>query len=163
LVDAARTFVDYWSGPGTWSGLRREAQSALVRWLPHATLHFEALLCATTRLADAQPDGPVLVLRGEHAPGPSRLIADLVATTLAGKPAECIRGAGHMGPLTHADTVNERIARHLRDAEGRSTWPPSTTSCGALAKPPGAGQTTFITGERPRKDLSPTEDQPHLI
>jgi pimeloyl-ACP methyl ester carboxylesterase len=53
---AAAAFVDYWSGPGAWDGLRPTLQDALVRWAPKAPLDF----CRPDRRADAR--------RRVHAP-----------------------------------------------------------------------------------------------
>jgi pimeloyl-ACP methyl ester carboxylesterase len=74
---AAAAFVDYWSGHGAWEALRPALQDALIRWAPKAPLDFAALIeepipeSAYQRLCF-----PTLVIRGEHAPAPTRLIAD---------------------------------------------------------------------------------------
>jgi pimeloyl-ACP methyl ester carboxylesterase len=120
-VDAAAGFVDYWNGTRAWDGLRDDVRRALVRWLPHAALHFQALITEATLLAELTRIAcPLLVMAGEYARPPSRLIAEEVAGAITGTPPECIRSAGHMGPITHADAVNARIAAHLAAAEAAS-------------------------------------------
>jgi pimeloyl-ACP methyl ester carboxylesterase len=106
-ASAARHFVDYWNGPGAWSALRPDIRTALTRWLPKAPLDFRALLDEPTPLS-AYSDFrfPVLVLRGEHAPPPTRVT---------------IAGAGHMGPITHAADVNRHIVDHITKAAGIDT------------------------------------------
>ena len=52
---------------------------------------------------------PVLVMRGEHAPRPTRTIAELLPTLLPAARLAVLDGAGHMGPLTHAAAVNALI------------------------------------------------------
>ena len=107
---AARRFVDYWSIPGTWHGLRPEIQAELVRWIVKAPLDFRAVLGdATPPAAYAQLACPVLILRGEHAPAPTRLIAERLAELFPSCRADVIPGAGHMGPITHAAAVNSAI------------------------------------------------------
>jgi len=115
---AAVRFVDYWGGAGAWAALRPSVQAALVRWAPKAPLDFRALMTEPTPpAAYAGLAMPCLVLRGEHAPRPTRLIAELLATRLPAARLAALEGAGHMGPLTHAAAVNELIVAHVNAAE----------------------------------------------
>ena len=116
-AEAAATFVDYWNGDGAWSALREDVRASMLRWMPYAAVHFHALLSEMTPLAAVRLDCPVLVMRGEHALPPSRLLAETIARAMSDRPVECISGAGHMGPITHADAVNMCIAAHLAAAE----------------------------------------------
>jgi pimeloyl-ACP methyl ester carboxylesterase len=108
-------FVDYWNGPGSWTALRPAAQDALIRWTPKGPLDFHALFSEPTP-ADAYRalTCPALILRGEHAPAPTRTIAGLLHELLPANRMMAVTGAGHMGPLTHAAEVSELIARHIR-------------------------------------------------
>jgi len=63
---------------------------------------------------------PALIMRGEHAPAPSRLIAETLPTLMPAAHLAVIAGAGHMGPLTHASEVNEAIAQHIAESEAKS-------------------------------------------
>lgn len=111
---AVAAFVDYWSGQGVWNGLRASVQEALIRWLPKAPLDFAALINEPTPLAVyARLRMPVLILRGEHALPPSRMIAEALAVVMPRARSTVIAGAGHMGPLTHADAVSAEIAKHI--------------------------------------------------
>ena len=119
-AEAAATFVDYWNGEGAWSALRDDVRASMLRWIPHAALHFHALLSETAPMTDIRLHCPVLVLRGEYALPPSRVLAEAIARAMSDRPVECISGAGHMGPITHADAVNACIAAHLAAAEAMS-------------------------------------------
>jgi pimeloyl-ACP methyl ester carboxylesterase len=137
---AAAAFVDYWSGPGAWDGLRPTLQDALVRWAPKAPLDFAALI------EEPMPAGaymrlrsPTLIIRGEHAPRPTRLIADALPSLLPFARPAVVAGAGHMGPLTHAAAVNALIVRHI-----------ITTKTLAAPSPPRASEDS----KRQRKDRS---------
>jgi len=68
---------------------------------------------------------PVLVIRGEHALPPSRLIADMLLILVPSARLAVLRGAGHMGPLTHPADVNALIAGHLAEASDESDGAPS--------------------------------------
>ena len=118
-ANAVASFVDYWSGPGAWARLQPWVQAALVRWVPKAPLDFHALMEERTPLAAyAGLTMPLLVVRGEHAPRPTRMIAELLAAALPAARLAVVGGAGHMGPLTHAAGVNDLIVAHMDAAEG---------------------------------------------
>jgi hypothetical protein len=53
------------------------------------------------------------VIRGEHAPPPTRIIADTLPSLLPDARLKIVAGAGHMGPLTHPADVNPLIVRHI--------------------------------------------------
>jgi pimeloyl-ACP methyl ester carboxylesterase len=111
---AAAAFVDYWGGVGAWSALRPTAQAALVRWAPKAPLDFRALIEEPTLLtAYRDLRMPVLVMRGEHAPRPTRTIAEVLSSMLSEARQVVVDGAGHMGPFTHKSVVAELIAEHI--------------------------------------------------
>jgi len=114
-------FVDYWNGAGAWAAIRPAAQHALIRWAPKAPLDFHALIENPTP-ADAYRAlaFPVLLLRGEHAPRPTRPIAEGLTELLPPNSLIVVDGAGHMGPFTHAAEVSRLIARHIGAASLRS-------------------------------------------
>lgn len=108
-------FVDYWNGPGAWNELAPERQDALIRWTPKGPLDFHALFHEATPLyAYRALKFPVLMLRGERAPVPTRVIAEGLSEQLPDSRLTVVGGAGHMGPLTHASEVAARIAEHIR-------------------------------------------------
>jgi pimeloyl-ACP methyl ester carboxylesterase len=111
---AAKTFVDYWSGPGTWDATRPTIQDGLIAWMPTASLEFAALFSEPTPAAAFKRlDMPSLIIRGEHAPLPTRVVADILLGAIRGAALEEVAGAGHMGPITHAADVNALIVRHI--------------------------------------------------
>ena len=111
---AAARFVDYWGGKGAWDILLPHQQLALVRWAPKAPLDFAALI-----EEPSGPDGyaalhiPVLIMRGEYAPKPTRVVAERLTALLPDARLVVIAGAGHMGPFTHGREVNALIALHV--------------------------------------------------
>jgi pimeloyl-ACP methyl ester carboxylesterase len=118
LRSAAAAFVDYWNGAGAWASLRPAVQQALIRWMPKAPLDFRALLEEPTRASAYRALGfPVLILRGEHARRPSRLLAEGLASLMPASRLMVVDGAGHMGPLTHAPEVSALIVQHVAAAE----------------------------------------------
>lgn len=117
---AMMQFVDYWNAPGTWAAMRAPAQEALRCWSAKCPLEFHALLSDTTPIsAYRRLDIPTLVLRGERTRAPSRLICEGLSEILPRAELVVVPDAGHMGPVTHAIAVFERIAAHIADVEGR--------------------------------------------
>jgi pimeloyl-ACP methyl ester carboxylesterase len=113
-------FVDYWNGAGAWAAIRPSAQHALIRWAPKAPLDFHALLENPTPASAYRALAfPVLILRGEHAPRPTRLVAEGLAELLPSNRLSVVDGAGHMGPFTHAAEVSRLIAGHIGAASLR--------------------------------------------
>jgi pimeloyl-ACP methyl ester carboxylesterase len=111
-------FVDYWNGHGAWKAMRPAVQSALIRWAPKAPLDFQALIDdPTPAKAYAALKCPVLIMRGEHAPLPTRIISERLIEILPQSRLKIVAGAGHMGPLTHAAEVSRLIVQHIADAE----------------------------------------------
>ena len=118
FLTAAMHFVDYWNGSGAFEQLRPDIRAGLTQWLPKAVLDFRALLSEPTPLAAYRRlRCPVLLLRGEHAPNPTRHIAKALWETVARGHLRTIAGAGHMGPLTHAIAVNAAIVAHIAAAD----------------------------------------------
>lgn len=125
---AAKFFVDYWSGEGAWAAMRPSVQAGLIRWAPKAPLDFRALIEEPTPLAayrDLQV--PTLVIRGEHAPLPTRTIAEALPELMPRVRLCVVADAGHMGPLTHAAVVSELIAAHIRAADAAGRAPETAT------------------------------------
>ncbi|MDP2329444.1 MAG: alpha/beta hydrolase [Reyranella sp.] len=129
---AATAFIDYWSGNGTWATLRPELRSALTQWLPKAPLDFTALIGEPTKASDyARLRCSTLIIRGERAPLPTRLIAEALPTLLPNARLTVVAGAGHMGPLTHAAEVNAVICRHLAGVEVHGPHAPLVAPAGS--------------------------------
>jgi pimeloyl-ACP methyl ester carboxylesterase len=112
---AMEHFVDYWGAPGAFVAMRPALQERLIAWAPKAPLDFHALI-ENPLAADAYTalDIPTLILCGEHAPRPTRTIAHRLAGLLPDGRVEIVPGAGHLGPITHAEAVSPLIVRHIR-------------------------------------------------
>ncbi len=119
---AASHFVDYWGGKGAWDSLLRHQQLALTRWAPKAPLDFAALSEEPSSLSEYRAlQIPSLVMHGEHALYPSRLIAETLSELLPDACLVSIPGAGHMGPLTHGPQVLALIASYVTATHLRSS------------------------------------------
>lgn len=130
-VLGARYFVDYWSGCGAWSRIPEARKQGLIARLPKIGLDFQATVndpLTLEALRDLRM--PRLLLQGEYTTLPARRICRALALLWPDASHCCVRGAGHMGPVSHADAVNRLVAGFLRDspwaapAHGpAATWP----------------------------------------
>lgn len=115
---AMEGFVDYWNGEGAWRAMKPSLRESLRRLAPKVALDFTALFDE-----QASPDAykaldmPVLILRGAHALYPSRSVVERLLRLLPHARLEVVDGAGHMGPISHAERVNGAIVRHIMAAE----------------------------------------------
>ena len=113
----AASFVEYWNGPGSWASMKPEVQAEMVRYLPKACVDFRALFEEDTPLSVYRAlDIPMLVMVGELAPAPTRVVAEALAAIVPGSAIRRIAGAGHMGAISHAGVVNESILAHISQA-----------------------------------------------
>jgi len=78
----------------------------------------------------------VLILRGEHAPTPTRVISESLPELLPDSRLGVVGGAGHMGPLTNASEVAALIAGHIGAAGPRKN--PETAAFDLPVKAPAA-------------------------
>ena len=121
---AAECFVDYWNGAGAWAGMKPQVQADLLRYLPKACLDFRALFTSRVRLeAFRRLEVPTLILQGERAPRPTALIARRLHEVGKRTLFQKVRGAGHMGPITHAVEVAALIGRHILAAQPSRSEP----------------------------------------
>lgn len=111
---AAQCFVDYWAGEGTWAqtpATRKDAIAAAVtniRGWVDAVLNEPTPLVAFERL-----DIPVLYMVGKESPRSSRAVGRVLTSVLPRVETVEFEGIGHMGPVTHPETVNATILRFL--------------------------------------------------
>jgi pimeloyl-ACP methyl ester carboxylesterase len=119
-------FVNYWNGPNAWDQMRPAAQSALIRWAPKGPLDFRALIEEPTPMSAYRTlMFPILIACGERGPMPSRAIAQALANLLPNSRLAVVPGAGHMGPLTHAQEVSSLIIHHITTFGWAGTWLPT--------------------------------------
>jgi len=111
-------FVDFWSGSGAWAGL---AEPARRSFLATGRVVAEGVMSLTddrTPLsAYLSVTAPALLVRGEHSPAAARRVAALISGGLPSARLAEVPGAGHMGPLSHGQRVNELIVAHIAGVE----------------------------------------------
>lgn len=122
-AQAAQRFVDYWFGEPAFASLGASRAEAVVHRMPAVAAHFPALWDDSPRLSElARSTVPLTLVTGARTRAPARRIAELVRYARRDAAGGTMTAMGHMGPLTHAATVAQRIdaaiAAHERSAPG---------------------------------------------
>jgi pimeloyl-ACP methyl ester carboxylesterase len=111
-------FVDFWGGEGAFARMSAEAQGAFTASARKTFHEVRALMADVTPLATfARVAAPTLLLTGEASPLCARRVVAHLGAALADAEVAVVPGAGHMGPLTHAAVVGERVAAHLASVD----------------------------------------------
>jgi len=112
--DAARFFIDYWMGSGTWGHMPERNKVAVAASIINVGEWKNALFGEPTPLqAFSELDIPVLYMVGMQSPPSSRGVARLLTRALKHVEVVEFKDLGHMGPVTHPAIVNQTISRFL--------------------------------------------------
>jgi pimeloyl-ACP methyl ester carboxylesterase len=108
---AAEHFIDYWMGAGAWASTPEKRREPIAASVVNIEDWADALFTEPTSLAALESlDIPVLCMIGKETRASARGVARLLATALPRVKLVELQGMGHMGPVTHPETVNAIIA-----------------------------------------------------
>ena len=111
---AARKFIDYWSGEGSWEKMSFRRQRRIVRLMPKVAAEMEALLSARTSAEElANLNIPVRLILGSNTKAPARKVTEVLNDLLPIVGTLQVDGADHMAPATQARQVNPLFAGHI--------------------------------------------------
>jgi pimeloyl-ACP methyl ester carboxylesterase len=111
---AARRFIDYWSGAGSWDRVPEHRKPALAASITNIRRWGHALFNEPTPLAAfAALDVPVLVLSGARSTAAARGVVRRLVRVLPRAELVELAELGHMGPVTDPATVDPIIAEFL--------------------------------------------------
>lgn len=117
LHEAAQRFVDYWSGPGTWTRLPAARRQLFAERMPKVHAEFETLFAE--RVPAARYAGlamPLQLLGGERSPAPARDVLAILARQLPHARHRVLRGLGHMAPVTDPAILLAELGALIDDA-----------------------------------------------
>lgn len=114
---AARHFIDFWMGAGSWAATPEPRKPAIADSVANVRRWWHALATEPTPLeAFARLDMPVLYLLGGASTESARAVARVLIPALPRVRVLEFPELGHMGPVTHAERVNAEIVRFLGEA-----------------------------------------------
>ena len=112
---AGECFVDYWVGAGTWQSTPAQARAGIIRGMRKVRFEWPAGFepSYSPREVSALPM-PILLLSGTQTRSPARAIMSALRVLLPAADRVEFENLGHMGPVTHADIVNEAIVGFIQ-------------------------------------------------
>jgi pimeloyl-ACP methyl ester carboxylesterase len=111
---AAGHFIDFWMGKGSWARTPEARKPPIATSVANIRGWAHALMKEPTPLAAFRAlKVPVLYMTGSESPASSRGVARILTRALPQVEVVEFEGMGHMGPITHPDTVNEAICSFL--------------------------------------------------
>jgi pimeloyl-ACP methyl ester carboxylesterase len=114
---AAKHFIDYWSGDGTWDATPADRKHAIAGSIVNIRRWGHALFTEPTPLeAFARLRMPTLYMLGGRSPTSARAVAKVLLPVLPNARVIQFPEVGHMGPVTHPEVVNAAIVRFLGEA-----------------------------------------------
>ena len=118
--DAAQSFVDFWSGRGTWQAMPASRQQAIAGRMPAVGRHFRAVFAEALTLREvARLPVRMLFMTGAHSPRVMQRLAQTVRGALPTAQHCTMMQAGHMGPMTHAAAFDAQAFAFLDRQESR--------------------------------------------
>ena len=112
---AARHFIDYWMGAGSWARTPEARKAPISASIRSIRSWSHALLREPTPLqAFAALDMPILYMTGKKSPASARGVARILTRVLPRVEVIEFDGLGHMAPVTHPDAVNAAVSRFLQ-------------------------------------------------
>jgi len=117
---AARLFVDFWSGAGSWQRLTGRQQQSVAQRMPVIAAHFRSLLGSGVTLGHVQQlRVPTLLMSGAQSRRAALSLVGMLAQAWPHAERHVFADAGHLGPMTRPQPVNARIERFLASIERR--------------------------------------------
>jgi pimeloyl-ACP methyl ester carboxylesterase len=119
-VIAARRFVDFWNGAGTFDALPPPRREAIAMRMTAVAAQFAALW------QDPGAPGalralamPVQLYYGTRTLDATRRIVELLAAALPDARVQRMTAMGHMGPITHPHSFAQALAAFVELQVGR--------------------------------------------
>ncbi|MFO1284660.1 MAG: alpha/beta hydrolase [Burkholderiales bacterium] len=114
---AGRYFIDYWMGPGSWDAKPESQRAAIAATVVNLPQWAHALFTEPTPLSALRTlSMPVMLMIGRDTTAAARAVMRLLVQALPHAEVLELDGLGHMGPVTHPETVNPAIEAFLRRA-----------------------------------------------
>jgi len=112
-AEAAASFLDYWSGTGSFARFPARVQQDLARRTPKLPLDFQALTGEPLTLEDYRAlTLPVTLIAGESSRLPALRVTQELGRVLPDCTLHWVE-TGHMGPVTHPERINPIITAAL--------------------------------------------------
>lgn len=113
---AARSFIDFWMGAGSWDATPAERKPAMAQSVKNIRRWAHALMTDPATVQELRKlTAPVLCMTGGKSPRSSLSVAEMLMGILPNAQRVAFPGLGHMAPVTHPEPVNTEIERFLQE------------------------------------------------
>ncbi len=114
---AARHFIDFWMGNGSWNATPPERKPAIADSVVNVRRWSHALFSESTPVqAFAALKMPILYMIGTASPDSAHAVAQALLPFLPNVQVVEFPGLGHMAPVTHPEAINATVAKFLDEA-----------------------------------------------
>ena len=114
--EAAKHFIDFWMGSGSWEQTPMERKPSIVQSVTKVRRWGHASFNEPTPVAAFQAlKMPILYMLGEKSPESAHAVAKRLIPVLPNVKTITFAGLGHMAPITHPEAINNAIASFLRE------------------------------------------------
>lgn len=111
---AAERFVEYWVGPGAWSGTPEQVRTGITRGMRKVRFEWGSSFDASYSPQDISAlPMPILLLTGTRTTSAARGVVATLRKLLPTADLVEFDGLGHMGPVTHPVVVNQAIVSFI--------------------------------------------------
>lgn len=112
--EAARHFIDYWSGSGAWERTPPSRRQPVAHSIRDVGSWAHALFSEPSTVESFRSlDVPVLYMTGSETTASARGVAQILTAALPNVRVRQFQGLGHMGPVQDPGAVNDAIERFL--------------------------------------------------
>lgn len=111
---AAKYFIEYWSGRGTWMKISFRQRRRFVSLLPKVAAEFNAIFSAMISAEDcASLQMPIRIICGTRTRASASKVCDELSAAAPAVERVFVEGAAHMAPATQPKIVNPLIIEHV--------------------------------------------------
>ncbi len=116
---AATRFIDYWIAPGAFDAMDSSVRTSVIAGMAKLAVEWPAAFepWGATPESLRQLPVPVHLFVGSRTTPAARAVVEILRTIWPSGAWTEVAGAGHMGPVTHAEKYNSCIVGFLDDVE----------------------------------------------
>lgn len=111
---AAAAYMGFWIGPFRWLFTPAKVKRSIYETMEKVAAEFTLIGNTEIRPEEISAlTAPIRLIYGEQTKAPALGVIRVLEKLLPDCDVRSVKGAGHMSPFTHPDTVNTLITQHL--------------------------------------------------
>lgn len=111
---AAAAYMGFWIGPLRWSFTPGKIKRSICETVDKVAAEFGLIESTDIGAADISSlTAPTRLIHGDRTTAPALSVIGILRDALPDCDVRAIKGAGHMSPFTHAETVGTLVTQHI--------------------------------------------------